>query len=82
MRETRPASDLPPWAGNELGKVHPGGLHLTSSLQGPGWPLGSCQSSALMYWRDDGGDDNAEGHHTPLEMTGAKSRMQTLTQLK
>lgn len=25
MRETRPASDLPPWAGNELGKVHPGG---------------------------------------------------------
>lgn len=36
MPETRPASDLPPRAGNELGKVHPRGI--SSPL--PSWDLG------------------------------------------
>lgn len=36
MQETRPASDLLPWSGNELRKVQPGGF--SSPL--PSWDLG------------------------------------------
>lgn len=67
MRETRPASDLLLWAGNELGKVHPGGFSSPPPSWDPGWSLGTCQGSALLQQREDGGDDAAGGHHMPLE---------------